>query len=210
MCYDLGGVFIVLTRAEAEERCHSAAVQVSDYRDHVGVGLDGGDAGEVSLDGSGAFAIGSGFVHASAVEIADFLGHGVARAFLGSGLLEDVAKHPEVLLGEFVEASPAGLIIGDGIVLNPIAAGELEEVGARIGGAIKGVEIHAGNGLGADLIGGGGGGKSAGVRLSGGLLDRRGLNRLLSWRCGGVSGRLRKRSCGTLRRALGGVSQTSG
>ena len=86
-------------------------------------------------------------VHAGGVVVADLAGDGVAARVGFRGGFEDLAQRLLVALVEFVEAPPARLVGWNRIALQPVAAGVLVEILARVRGLIDRlhVETHHGS-----------------------------------------------------------------
>ncbi len=133
----LGGVLLVLLGAEGEEK--SDGVFVFHGAEQGGQRLlvvPGGDGLERWLDRLRAEAVGQVRVHAGGKVVAVLL---LQRGLGGvGGSLQLLVEEIVVALGQFVEPTPPGLVRRDGIVLLPVAAGVLVEVGAGIDGLIDG------------------------------------------------------------------------
>src|SRR5208337_3747701 len=99
------------------------------------------------LQRSGAFCLDARLVHAREVEIADLLLIGTTAGGVGGSLLQNIAQDHLVALMQLVEPSPFRLVSRDRIVLQPVAAGVLVEVSARIDGLVHRVDVEAGDGL---------------------------------------------------------------
>ena len=134
-------------RVEGEQRVGADHVLVGSDVDEVGLVLDGGDAVEFGLERIESLGVGGLFVHAGAVVVADFLVDGAAIRAAGGGFLQNSSQRDEIAFVEFGEADPLGLVGGDFRILEPVAAGVLVEVDARVGGLIDGLDAEAGGHL---------------------------------------------------------------
>ena len=87
-------------------------------------------------EGLVAELVGEAGIHAGGEEVSVLAlerGRGRVR-----GLFQVDIEEVAIALGELIEAAPAGLVAGDGVVLTPVAAGVLVEVGAGVGGLVDG------------------------------------------------------------------------
>ena len=132
----LGGVFEVLSFAEAEEDADAVALELAGEVGKSGL-ADLVDLVEQRLDGGEAFLLDEVGVHAGGVVVAD-LGLGGCAGGGGCGVgLEDVVEGLGVDVVEKVELVYAGLVGGDGMVGGEVAAGVLVEVGAGVGFGVE-------------------------------------------------------------------------
>ena len=160
----LGGVLEVLLLAEAEEDVDVEALELADEGEEVGLG-DVVDLVEEGLDGGEALLVDEGGVHAGGVVVADFLLVGSAGR-VGRGVLgEDAVELLGVDVCEGVELVDAGLVGGNGMVLGEVAAGELVEVVAGVGGGVDGGGVEGGRG---EVVGLGRSGGGLGLDREGG------------------------------------------
>ena len=106
--------------------------------------LDRGQAVELRFERCETFGVHRFFVHAGAEIIADLLVNGFASTFLRRRLLQNVALNGQVALVDFREANPPRLVGGDLSVLQPVAAGVLIKINARIGSLINVGNAEAG------------------------------------------------------------------
>ena len=109
------GVFEVLAGAELEQRPDANGVQVGDFFGDLRLVLEVADAVQFRLERREASGVDSLFVHAGGVVIADLLGGGVAIGGGLGGVFQDLVQDLAVPFGQLTEASPHGLVRGDGI-----------------------------------------------------------------------------------------------
>ena len=110
--------------------------------------LHRGDAAEFGLQRTEALGFHRLLVHARAVEVANFLVDRIAPCTAGCGFLQNAALNILVALVELDEAYPLRLIGRDLGILDPVAAGILIEIHARIDALVDVVEAKAGRRLG--------------------------------------------------------------
>jgi hypothetical protein len=133
-----GGVLFINLNSEAEEGCGISAFgeTTNERGEALGV-LKRGDAIESRFDGLETFLLDEIGIHAGGVEVAVFLLQ-LCFGIFGSGV-EFLPQQVTIALTEQGEgASPADLVGGKGILLDPVAARVLIEVLAGIGGFIDG------------------------------------------------------------------------
>src|ERR1700737_3554193 len=147
---DLRRVVQVRGGAKGEQRPHSAAapaaaggpVQTGDFVDQLRLRIYLRNSIQLRLDRRESFGLNARFIHTGSVVIAVLLLEGAAFGVGVGGLLQNLMEDLAVSLCQLVEATPAGLIRGDGVVLHPISAGELIEVDAGLGGSIQGGDVE--------------------------------------------------------------------
>ncbi len=105
---------------------------VSDHVDEFRFVLDRGDPLQFRLEGIESLGVGGLLVHAGTVVVADLLVDGAAVRASCRCFFEDATQGHEIALVDFREANPLGLVSGDLRVLEPVAAGVLVEIDARV------------------------------------------------------------------------------
>ena len=130
-------VMKVRARAEAKQRVRTDRPLVRHYRNHLPLIFDFGDAVELRLERRDSFLIDRLLVHARGIVVADLLHHRTALRIIRRRFFENVVQYREIVLVDLREAVPRRIIRRNGIVLDPVAAGELIEVHTRIGGFVE-------------------------------------------------------------------------
>ena len=138
----LRAVFLVLRDTHGEESTGAAAFLAGVIGGQVTQGTQGGDGLELRLERLRAELVDAVGVHAGAKVVAILLLQGRLRR-LRRGL-QLAVQGVKVVVGKLVEAAPAHLIGGDGVLLHPVAAGVLVEVLTRVGRLIDRGEIEDG------------------------------------------------------------------
>ena len=91
--------------------------------------------------------IDGGGVHAGGIGIADFLIERAALLAYDGGALQHVEQDLFVVVAQFGEAAPARAVGRQRVVGDPVAAGVLVEIHARVDGLVHGGRIQAGGGF---------------------------------------------------------------
>jgi len=152
---DLAGrILEILVGLEAEEGAHSHALQVGHFARQLRLALQRGDARQLQPDGLGSLGLHPLLVHAGGVEVAHLLVDGVALGVVRRGLLQDLVQHRAVVFRQQAEGAPHHLVGGDGIVLDPLAAGVPVEVHTGVHALVHRIGVEAGQGLGGFVRGG--------------------------------------------------------
>jgi len=136
------GVLLILLGAEAiEEACAVFVFEITDESGKLCLVVPIGDLFENGCDRLGAELVGKVGVHAGSKVVAVLR---LKRRLWSVGCcLQVLIEEITVTLGEFVEAAPTYLIGGYGVVLLPVTARVLIEVGAWIGCLVDAGEVHA-------------------------------------------------------------------
>ena len=134
----LRGVGAIGPRAEAEQHRHAVAMKVRDEHRQVVRVQQLLDRGEVRGDRVEAGRFDLRLVHARGVVV-----RGLLPIAFGTRRFEDAAQDREVPLLQLGEASVRPPIGRHRVSCDPAAAGELVEVGARIGLAVERVQLDA-------------------------------------------------------------------
>ena len=137
------GILGVRGRAEQEQRADAQTVQVGDLGHHVRLIAHRLDAVQLGLDGRDALLVDGRGVHATGEVVADLLVDRAAAGLHHGGALQDVELHLFVAVLQFGETSPAGAVGGERVLGDPVAAGVLVEVDARIDGLVHGGGVDA-------------------------------------------------------------------
>ena len=124
-------------RRESERHRHAEIVQTADHLLHVGCVLHRVDLGEQRGQRLHTRRIDRGLIHARRVVIADLLLDAAPRPVALGQLFEDVAETLLVDLAGLPSPAPSLHRRRDRVGGPPGAVGELEEIAARIGGAIE-------------------------------------------------------------------------
>ena len=137
-----GRVRVVLRRAHAKESVNADRLQVSDKLRQIRFVLEFGNAIQLWLKGTNSLLIDRCHVHACCVFVADLLFIGRAVGGRLGRVLENAFELQTIPLFQLGEAAVGGLVGGKRILLEPVAAGELIEVVARIDRGIdeRGIE----------------------------------------------------------------------
>ena len=149
-----------------EERRGLQALDLAREHEQVVAVAGGVDLRQPGLDGSEPGALDRRLVHAGAVEVTDLLALGVAGRVLG-GIFDQPLQELAVALVDHREgAHPLALVGRQLDLVEPAAAGEAIEVGARVGrpverardrdGDVFDIEVGSGRGIAGHLGGGGG------------------------------------------------------
>ena len=134
-------VFEVRFRSEAEKDVDANRMELRDDRRELAGRRHGADFLQQRIERRDPFRVDRLLVHARRVVVADLLRLGIASA-RGGGALQNGFERLVVAILQLVEPPPARTIGGNRVVRDPAAAGELEEVGARIGAPIQRVELQ--------------------------------------------------------------------
>ncbi len=115
-------------------------MQVRDRRHQSGLISDRRNSVEVWLQRLSSLGLDQFLVHAGRVEVADFLVEVVPFGIRSRDPLENRVQFLSVSFSQLGEARPGGLVRGKGIVPDPVAAGELIKVDARLGRFVQVVD----------------------------------------------------------------------
>ncbi len=141
----LRGIVQIGRRPESKQSAHALRMQIRNRADQILPRLDRSDPLHLRLDRLRAQRVDVGLVHAGGIVVANLLHHRVAFGTGHRGLFEDGMQDVVVALLQFIEASPARLVSGDGILRHPSAACVLVKVDTRIGPEIHRCLIEARN-----------------------------------------------------------------
>jgi len=153
----LGGVLLVLANAETIERRGAAlGRELADERGKVAGVLEIADALERRFERFQTLFFNQAGVHAGGIVVAVFLFEG-CLGVVGGGVQFLPKQIAVALLKQREGPRPAHLVRRDGIVLVPVAARVLVEVGAGVGGLVDGGGVEApdgwrGRGLGCVVL----------------------------------------------------------
>jgi hypothetical protein len=139
------GVLGVLAGAEEEEHRTVEALRVepAEHGGEVRLGFHAGDGRQGGPDGTDPRLLDGRLVHAGGEVVADLLGVGVAPGVRAGRLLQHPPEEPLVVVLRLGVDVPAGLVGGDRVLLQPFAAGELEEVDAGVDRAVHHGRVEA-------------------------------------------------------------------
>ena len=130
-------------------------VQLADEHRQLRFVLERSNAFQHRLQRGRPLGVDAGLVHAGVVIVADLLVVGRTAGIVGRGLIENIAQDQLIAFVQFVEPAPFRLVRRNGIVLDPVAAGVLVEIDARVGGLVHRIQVEAGDVL--NLLSGGAG-----------------------------------------------------
>ena len=137
------GVFEVLVGFEAEQGFRALQLLARHQR---GQGPDRAqmrDGIEVRLKRESLGLLDGAFVHAGVEVVPNLLLDGAASLGLLGRLIEDAPQKQLVVVGELRVDVPVRLVRRDGVLLDPCAAGVVEEVRAGVDRAVHGSRIQA-------------------------------------------------------------------
>ena len=139
-----GGVLGVGLGAEQEQRRHADVLEAHQFGQQRGTIADRVDAVQLRSEGFNTFLSDGGRVHAGGVGIADLLLELAATGPFGGRALQDIEQHFFIAVADLGEAGEAGAVGRQGIVGNPVAAGVLVKIDARVDRLVHGSRIRAG------------------------------------------------------------------
>jgi hypothetical protein len=106
--------------------------------------MNGINGGELGLQRLQALCLDGFGVHATGIEISDFLFRGAGRrGCVCGGSFKNFAQSFLIFVRKSNETAPDGILRGDGIVPKPAAVGKLIEIVARFAGLIEVVQVIA-------------------------------------------------------------------
>ena len=118
-------------------------VQVGNLGHHVRLIAHRLDAVQLALEGRDALLVDGRGVHATGEVVADLLVERAAAGLHHGGAFEEAELHLLVVVLQFAETSPAGAVGGQRVLGDPVAAGVLVEIDARIDGLVHGGGVDA-------------------------------------------------------------------